>query len=398
VKATSVPDAGPQLAPEDLPKKVEEEEEDDDDKTGYGLFIDPMAEEEEKKKLEAKPKKENKEKAAPLKRKFKTLSDLDLWEKVKNGLQVMMIGVNVWGGVVLFMVLIMILGIINGPEYAEVLENSMTVKTQSPAGEIVSPDMPTFMLGLVTGLSYQGIGKIFYILAAVLALFQIIIMMAGYGICLKIPDRFGTLGQVKALLAVAGLNFLLILFFKLLPALGIMNYMLVPYALPEVSMVDANIDRDPPIWVFWSGAPFWEMIVSVLFICSFYAEPILVGILVWSIGMTLREDPVVDKGKTIVAMGFSIGFGLIAFQLLTMAGTSNVALVVIRILYFLWVCFTILLIVRLPIALQATRAILQKYLDGAEMKDDEDEEEEDDKKLKRKRKAKRNEDDDEDDD
>jgi hypothetical protein len=293
------------------------------------------------------------------------------------------------------MALMVIFGIINGPEYAEVLEQSMTAKADTPAGEVAVPDMPAFMLGLVTGMSYQGIGKVFYILAAVLALFQIVIVMAGCGVCLKIPDRYGSQGQLKALLAFGTLNFFIILIFKLLPALGVINYFLVPYTLPEVSLVDANIDRDPPIWVFWSGAPFWEMILTVILLCSFYAQPVLIGIFIWSIGMALREGPVIEKGQGAVILAFGIAFGLLSFHLLSMTGTSGVALGVLRVLYGVWTGFTILLLIRLPAALQATRAILQKYLDGAEMKDEDDEEED---KPRRKRKAKRARDEDDDDD
>ncbi len=348
-------------------------------------------------KPEAKAKKDDKKKPPPLKRKLKTLPDLDLWEKVKAGLQVMMIGVNIWAGVLLFLVLMVFLGILNGPEYAEVVEASMTVKTATPEGEIVSPDMPTMMFGIVTGVGFQGIGKIFYILATVLSLFQIIVLMAGYGICLKIPDRFGTRGQAILLLCLGGANFFLILIFRLLPALGVMNYIMVPFALPEVSMVDASIDRDLPIWVAWSATPFWEMVLSILFICSYYAEPVFIGVFIWSIGMTLREEPIVEKGQGVVSLAFGICFALVSFQLLSMAGTSSVAVNLLRVVYAGWIGFTIILLVRLPMALQATRAILQKYLDGAELKDEEPEdEEEEEKKPKRKRKAKRARDEDDD--
>jgi hypothetical protein len=78
---------------------------------------------------------------------------------------------------------------------------------------------------------------------------------------------------------------------------------------------------------------------------------------------------------------------------LSMAGTSGVAVGVLRVVYGGWVGFTIFLLIRMPMALQATRVLLQHYLDGAEMKDDEDEEDED--KPKRKRKRARDEDDDE---
>ena len=374
----------PVVAPDAERPPAPKDDEQDDIKS-YGLIVEPQVPEQAGD--ESKPKKAQ-EKLPALKRKLKTLSDLDLWEKVRTGLQVIMVGVNIWAGALLFAVLIVVFGIINGPEYSEVLEIAMTVKVNTPAGEVLAPDMPAFMLGLVTGTSFQGIGKVFYILAAVLTLFQIIIMMAGYGIASSCPDRVGMPGQIKALLALGGLNFFVVLIFKLLPALGIMSYVMVPYAIPEVAMVDANIGRDPPIWVAWSNAPFWEMIVTVLFLCLYYAQPVLVGVFIWSIGITLRRDPVIAHGQAVVNLSFGIAFGLVAYQLLSMAGTSGVALGVLRILYVLCVGFTIILLIRLPMALQSARVILQKYLEGAEFKDEDDDADEP-VKPKRKRKPKR---------
>jgi hypothetical protein len=192
-----------------------------------------------------------------------------------------------------------------------------------------------------------------------------------------------------ALLAVGGLNFILTLVFKLLPAVGAMNYVMVPYALPEVSLVDANINRDPAIWVFRSDSPFWEMIASVLFLCVFYAQPVLIGVFIWSVGLSLREDPVTNQGKSATILALGIAFALLAFHLLTMTGTSSVALIVLRVIYALWLAFTILLLVRLPMAMQSARAILLKYLEGAEFKDEEDEDEDDEDEDDRPRRRRR---------
>lgn len=354
------------------PAPVAEGDEQQDFKS-YGVLAEPEAPDQAADDGKAK---KPQVKLPPLKRKLKTLADLDLWEKVRTGLQVIMIGVNIWGGAMLFAVLIVVFGLFTGSEYNEILENATTVPVNTPAGEVMTPDMPAFMLGLVTGADYQGLGKVFYILAGVLTLFQIIMMMAGYGIAAKVPDRFGMPGQIKALLAVGGINFLLVLIFKLLPALGVMNYEIVPYAMPEVAMIDANIGRDPPLWVHWSAAPFWDMVLTVVFVCLFYAQPVLVGVFIWSIGMTLREDPVTAHGQAVVNVAFGVAFALICFLLMSMAGTSGVAVGVLRITYALWVGFTIILLIRLPMALQSARSILLKYLEGAELKDEDEDNEE----------------------
>ncbi len=390
--ATSPPSPAEVAAPEPPPKPAMD---DDDEKGGYNLALVPDAGQDADKKEDTPAKKSDK-KPPPIKRKFKTLPDPDLWEKVKAGLQIIMVGAAIWAVAALLMGIMVILGIINGPEYAEVLENSMTVRVETPAGEVVSADMPTFMLGLITGLGYQGIGKTLYILATLLFMAQTVAMMVGYGVCLKIPDRFGTQLQLKIMLGLGAVNFLALLFFKLLPALGIVNYMLAPYAVPEISLGDGNIDRDPAIWVLWSPSPFWEMTLNVLLMACFYGQPVLIGVFVWSIGSSLREEPVIDRGKGVVGIAFGMAFTLLSFHLLSMAGTSGVAIIVLRIVYGGWAIFTFFLILRVLQTLQASRAIIQSYLDGAEIKEEEDEEEEEEEKPKRKKKRRRDEDDDED--
>jgi hypothetical protein len=388
IPAAEPDDDPPPPAPQVTPASAD----DDDDKSAYSLIQSPSNE--APAETEAKPKKDDKKKPPPIKRKFKSLPDPDLWEKVKAGLQIMMIGGYLWAGSVLLMTIFIVLCITGeAEEYGGVLVNAM--------GQENAPDLPVFMLDLVVGTGNHGTAKTLYILASVLIVFQFVLLLAGAGICLKVPDRFGMHGQLKALLGVSAVNLFVYLIFKLLPILGISGYLPVPFAMPEVSLVDANINRSLPLWVFWSPSPFWEMFLTMIFLFLFYAAPVLIGVFLWSIGMSLKEDPISRLGQGIVNLSLGIGFTLLAFQLLSMAGTSGVAIGLLRVVYGGWLGFTILLLFRLPMALQTTRAMLQKYLDGAELKDDddeeEDEEEEDKPKPKRKAKRPRDEDDDSDD-
>ena len=376
--------------PAELPAATPPKNDDEEEDVGkaYGLIHQPAPDDEQKDKVEDKPKK-NEIKPPPIQRKFKSLPEPELWEKVKGGLQVLMISGYIWAGSVLFLGIILYLCIMSGPEYAELIEDAMPKDIEPVPGVVQLPHMPTFMLNLVVGKANHGTAKTLCTLVALLSILQSIVLLAGCGICLKIPDRFGTQGQLKALLVLSVINLFAVLILKLLPSLGSSQYFLVPYAMPEVSLVDANLDRLRPLWVFWSPSPFWEMILNVLILFAFYAQPVLLGVFIWSIGMALKEDPIIRQGQGIVSMALGIGFALLSFNLLSMTGTSGVALGVLRVVYGGWFCFTILLLIRLPMALQATRNIIQGYLDGAEIKDDEDEAEEEEEKPKRKRKAKK---------
>src|ERR1700704_6395879 len=83
--------------------------EEEDDKKGYSIATAP-----DEAEPEAKAKKESKVKAPPIQRKLKTLPDLDQWEKVKTGLQIISIGVYFWAGALLLLTIAVVLGAFSG--------------------------------------------------------------------------------------------------------------------------------------------------------------------------------------------------------------------------------------------------------------------------------------------
>ena len=267
-----------------------------------------------------KPKKvEAKKKPPPIEAKIQpSLPDPDLWEKVKAGLQIMMIGSYVWAASILFIVIVLLIGVFAGPEeYGDVLVKAM--------GEKPAPDTAVFMLDLAVGTGSHGMANTLCILAAVLSMFQFVVIMAGAGLAAKVPDRFGMPGQAKALAGLCIVNLLVVLIFQLLPLLGISGLYMVPTVLPQVSLADVNINRALPLWVFWSPSPFWEMTLTVVLLVMYYAAPVLIGSYVWSIGMALKEDPIARAGQGFVNLTLGVAFTLLAYHLLTMTGTSGVA-------------------------------------------------------------------------
>jgi hypothetical protein len=121
------------------------------------------------------------------------------------------------------------------------------------------------------------------------------------------------------------------------------------------------------------------------------------GVLLWSIGMSLKEDPIVEASEAAVQLGFGTGFTLLVYHLFSMAGSTGVLLWVLRIVYSVWLLFSVLLIVQLIKTFLLTQKTLDKYLEDVE-EQAEDKDADDDEERPRKKRPSRDEEDDEDED
>ncbi len=354
-----------------------------DDKKGYGFFVD-LKEEEERKKKEAeerKPKK--KEKAATIKKKYKILPEADKWQKVRAALRIMLVGVYVWAGALGFHVIFVLCGMFSGPVYMGVVEEILVAGQE----RVEDYNVIGFLIGAVTGSKWVALGRGLLILATVLILVRSVVWLAGYIAALPIPGRFGVRGQLSGLISLAILNGLINLVFRLLCLAGAVKFLLIPYLIPEVSLINAAVDRSTPMWVFWSGAAFGDLLLSLLLIFIYCAEPILLGVFLWSVGTALREDPISEAAQVVVNLAIGVAFTLLAFHLLSIVGSTSVLVWVLRISYFLGLLFTAILMVRLIICLNLTGKILDKYLiaanTGDASKDDQDEENDEPRRKRR---------------
>lgn len=334
----------------------------DDDKGGYG-FLEEIAAEAEKATAKSAPKK----KAHKIKRRLKTIQEPENWRKVRAGLGIVMVAIGFWAASFALNGAVVVLGLFAEPSYAAAGEKILIIENQpEPAlgrGERIN--LPGFLVGLVAGYSFYAVAKTMLIIASVLVLAQAGVAIAGYSMCSPIPNRFGTRFQVTTLIILALVNIVLTLLFKVLPLTGVINYALVPWFAPEVCMIEAATDRVTPIHVFWSNSGFWEVLLTVLVMFVHYAEPMVLGVLMWSIGVFLREPPLEDSGFGVVQVTLGVAFTRLVYFLFSVTGTSPVLLIVLRVAYCLWCLFTVILLIRFVMALTNARATLTKYLDAA---------------------------------
>ncbi|MBI3410089.1 MAG: hypothetical protein HY040_17240 [Planctomycetes bacterium] len=334
------------------------------DPASYAFLLDP-AEEAAKAKTEQPAEKKR---APKIKRRFRMLQEPEQWAKTRLGLGVVLLSVYFWAGAFGLQGLVLILGITQGPEYGGVAEKIL-VSEDPPEPEPGQPErvsLPGFLVGLISGYSLYAVAKVLLILASALTLAQGGIAFAGYSACQGIPDRYGTQGQVRALMILTITNMALNFIFKLLPLTGILNYALVPWFTPELCILDANTERAMPIHVFWSVSGFWEMLLTILVMSTYYAQPLLLSVLIWSIGLSLREPPVEEAGFGLIEITFGVAFTLLAYYLLSVTGTSPVLLILLRVGFGLWNLFTAILIVRFIMGIGKTRETIFLYVQAAE--------------------------------
>jgi DNA-directed RNA polymerase subunit RPC12/RpoP len=335
----------------------------DDEDGGYSVaFVDEDAE--RRKREEAQNKKITDKKPKPrIKVRRKNIGDLDAWRKVNAGLIFLLAGACVWGAVYALHALVIFLGLIQGPEFGPNAEKFLPVANQPAVPGIVQDlDRASFFLSLLSGSDFFGTARGLMIVAQILALVQAALWMTGYGLCLSVEDRMGARGQLVFLFCLSGVNVLLNIFLWLLPIVGAIRYVMVPYFAPEIAMHEINTERVVPVHVQWSALPTLEILISIIVSTLNLLEPIMIGVFIWTMAQQLRDDPVEKKAMGLMKMGFGVLFMMLTYHMYAVAGTSSVLIKLLRAIYLIWFGFQVGLIVRLATTCAAARDLLKFYL------------------------------------
>ena len=335
---------------------------DDDEGGGYGLAVtDDVGD--KKKREEAQNKKAEKKAAPRIKVRRKNIGELDAWRRVYNGLLFLMIGACVWGAAFGLQALVVFLGMIQGPEIGRNAEQHLFAPEPVVVpGAAPALNKPMFFLSMVSGSDFINTAQVLMIVSQVLMFIMTALWMVGYGMCLSVENRMGTTGQLITLFSLGGTNAVLNLFFRFLPLVGAIGYVLVPFFAAELPMGEINTERAVPVQVTWCRAPVWEIILTLIVQLVLMLEPIMIGVFIWTIAQMVRDEPVELKALGLIKMGFGILFLLLAYHMYAVAGTSSVLIKLLRVIYLLWFCFQIGFIVRLATTCHAARELLNFYL------------------------------------
>jgi hypothetical protein len=349
---------------------------DDEEEGAYNLlapFEEPPAEEakrkggeeeEEGEEGEEEKKEEEDEEAFRRKRPVgKTIPDQDKWRQVEKGLFVVAIGIVIWVAALGLQRLVVLIGALSPMEYAGLAENDLVNPDEIPeAGQGRSLHRAYFAIDLVAGSGFATFADWIIGIAIFLSLVQVGVTAVGYFMCLKVPNRYGTRGQVIALLSVAGASFFVTFLFKFLPMTGLMRYTLIPFLAPEVGMLQLNTQRLEPVHITWGGAPFIELFFTILFQMVVLAEPVLVAIFLRGIGTYLKVDSLLEASEGLIRLGLGTAFTWVAYLLLMNAGTSEPLLLTLRAIYVLGTAFFLGQLIWLALVLVRSRESIERML------------------------------------
>ena len=338
---------------------------DDEEEVAGGAY--GLAQEEAGAKGEVKSTEVKKEKRTRRKLKLKTVQYPELWEKVRIGLMILFVAVCVWGAGFAIQALVLLLGAFSGPQYASLMDKLLAQQQAAPIGQEQAIPRFDLAVGLIAGAENLELARTLLIFVQILSLFQTGIALTGYFFCLVVPNRYGTKGLAMTLCVLAAVNALLVVMFKLLPMTGMSNFVLWYFMMPEVSLMTPGMERVVPLAVFWAHMPFWEIFLGLMFTLCLFAEPIVFCLYLRACAMSLRDDLLQPKAMILVQLAFGQAFIMIAYQLLSLTGTSNVVIVyVLKATFLLWMGFFAWLLVWYGRMLLESRKTILTYLIATE--------------------------------
>jgi hypothetical protein len=205
------------------------------------------------------------------------------------------------------------------------------------------------------------------LLGVVLLWVQIGLWIAGYSIAWQgTADLEAGKPQLISLFSLAGFNLLASLLLVFLPLVGAYSYLPMPLWGTELSMCYHNVDRTTPLHLFWSYAPFWDTLLTLIVLACRYAEPTMIVYFIWTVAARIKDERV-DLGATAqmtLGMGCAVSFLLLTIELFSLTGTSpTLVLLLLRFLYLLWYLFLIGWILRVAATIGQCREMFRFYFD-----------------------------------
>jgi hypothetical protein len=391
--------AAPQPAPEPAPAKAKT----DDDEGGTYVLKDVIAspppveakksdededdeeydeDEDGPRKIELMPKLEGPGRRAAAKQ--RALLEPEKWQKVQLGIFIVACGIWAMLGAFVLRQVPPILGIFNPPEYAELAKRWQITRNagDQPVPENIELSRAEFLIALTTGSDSMSIGLILARVAQVLAVLAGITMLVGYIICLPVPRRFGTHGLIISLITLGGINLIFGIVFKLLPYCGIMDYAIIPVAVPECVLVGATIERTVPLNVVHSALPFFDFALAPFILGAYFAEPILFCMFLRAVAQSMKDEVFEEQTKSLVRLALGTVFIHLSYLMCSISGTSEVVVWLLRVLYTLWACFFVGQLIWFALVFMKVPAMIEKEIDVSEIgqgkpfeKEDEDEDE-----------------------
>jgi hypothetical protein len=311
-----------------------------------------------------------------IKKKKALIKDGVEWRKVGIGTRIIAAGLFLWVLAFLLSKIPVVAGLIAGPAYAAAADERLIVNPNSTKEPDL--DLPNFGFGLVSSSALATSMLWVARISQVLYLLMYLVLVAGYVVCLVVPNRYGTKMQVGLLIGLAGINALFGLVFKLLPMFGLWEWTIMPLVAPEIAMGVMNQERMETALNFWSPVPALDVIISIMVLFLQYFEPVLIAIFLRGCAISMKLPDLDETAQSLMKLGLGQCFIQVAWILCAICGTSQVLLIVLRILYALGVGFFLLQMGWLIFTLLSVPGLVEQQLgdDAATVGEEEDEEDE----------------------
>jgi hypothetical protein len=349
----------------------------DEGEGAYGVIVDQELVERQREIEEAellRQKEAKKKKAPKILKKFKSLPDSELWEKVQFGLLFLFLGGCVWAFIHALLGMWVALGSVEFADYARLvtqeIEHDGDRRQQRDPPEPRIPADGRFwefsqfhhLVALAAGRGFAPFAKFCIIVGLILFPIQSILWMVGYILCLPVPKHHGARGQLILLMVLNVVNFLFFIFFKLLPITGLYRWYLIPYLLPEVMFTDYNMERVYPYFMLWSLSPFWESLLAMFLQFVQYLEPVIGAIFIWTCATTLKDPRAEKNADGVAANGLSQYAIWLLYLLIALCGTTPVLISVLRVLYVVWYVALMMFITRYTLLMWRGRDLIESRL------------------------------------
>jgi hypothetical protein len=353
-----------EAAPAQPPPPPEKKSDDDDGPMTYVLKedVDPGAERQALEEL-SKPRVIKKPGRAKTKKEAK-ITNPDEWRRVGLGCRIIAVGLGMWLAAYVLYHLPLVLGMAQGEEFAAAADKQLAPNEAKP-GEL---ELAPFAVAALSGEAWAGTMLLVVRLALVLFILVYGPLLVGYVICLAVPNRFGTRLQLFVLLGLALVNALLLIIFKFLPLFGVIRFAIIPLIMPEVSMLEMNVERTESLESFWLRVPVIEAYLAILVTLLAYLELALIATFARTVGKSIKSEELEARGLTAMSLAFSQVFIQTAWLMASWCGTSQVLVWALRFTYTVGAGFLVYQLLVMIAALSSVPSAVEEQL-GEEQED-----------------------------
>lgn len=360
----------------------------DDPEGAYEVTLDPELEFLKKKREEderARERARRKREMLPsVRRKLKAIADAPAWDRVRFALLFAFLGSFIWLFTHLLQVSYVIIGSRDYPEYAAMIAAHLERRGEGNDGD--KGDFPgpgqfwnvndlNMHLDMISGRQFSGFAKTCLVISTLLYFAQALLWGISYLMSLSVPPRYGTKLQLILSMVLAFFNFLFMFFFKLLPVLGIVGWVMIPFVVPEIAMTEYNMERQIPITIMWGGVgmqSFFENLFTLIIKFSIYLQPTMGCIFLWSVASHMKEEGLEKAARGLTQMSLGTFFILFVFHLFCLCGATPVLVWILRIVYGVWVGFLVMFIISYIVLLWKVRGVLYEKLHPKNELEDDD--------------------------